>query len=238
MFGVYRQTMAFDYSFSPDGRPFFWGYHYEIIKGLAKNLNFTFFLNPLENNSFFYNDQNDLMVLLGCSDGAQARLMSFFVTKRYMYQHNYLAIPPGQEYNSYDKLFLPFDNTVWVLIIFTFVIAFSTIFVVINFMTQKQRKFVSGKNVSTPSLNVTAIFFGISQIILPRRNFARFLMMLFTIYCLIIRTAWQRKMFEFLQKDMRRPTIQSFEDFAQRNISFYMSDYYRWYFDKTHFIEG
>lgn len=79
-----------------------------------------------------------------------------------------------------------------------------------------------GSNVKTPTLNVAIALFGLGQITLPNRNFARFILMLFIMFCLIIRTTWQGKMFELLQKDMRKPEVQSVEELIEMNYSFYI----------------
>lgn len=57
------------------------------------------------------------------------------------------------------------------------------------------------------------------QFKIPRRNFARFLLLLFIIWSLIIRTAYQSKMFEFLQADPRKPRVMSLADIADRNFT-------------------
>jgi hypothetical protein len=130
----------------------------------------------------------------------------------------YYTVPPGEEYNNYEKLIFPFDDDTWKLITFTFVAAFVTIFI-LNFTSVKLRNFVFGPNVPSPSLNVAAHFFKIGQTIMPGKSFARFLVMSYILYCLIIRTAWQSKMFEFLQKEMRKPEVQSLEELAERNFT-------------------
>jgi hypothetical protein len=56
------------------------------------------------------------------------------------------------------------------------------------------------------------IFFGFGSIQTPGRNFARFLLMIFTIFCLIIRTAHQGKMFEFITTDVRKPTPNNMQE--------------------------
>jgi predicted neutral ceramidase superfamily lipid hydrolase len=120
-----------------------------------------------------------------------------------------------QNFTGYEKLKFPFDEPTWTLILVTFVVAFVTIFV-FNLMTRKIRSIVIGENVSTPSLNVAAHFFGLGQIVIPRRNFARFILMMFILYCLIIRTAWQSKIFEFMQKEMRKPGVKMVDEALEK----------------------
>jgi hypothetical protein len=116
-----------------------------------------------------------------------------------------------------EKLLLPFDLETWIMIIITFAIGFLTILIIYRCNKTIQR-FVFGTYVRDPSLYLTSIFFGIGVTRLPGRNFARFLFMVFTLYCLIIRTAYQGKMFDFLNIDVKRPTASSEEDLIQNQI--------------------
>lgn len=144
-----------------------------------------------------------------------------FFTQPHVFQNVHFAIPVGALYNEYEKMILPFDDHVWILILLTFFVAFATIFTS-KFVHVKIRNFVIGLNVSTPNLNLLMIVFGIAQKTLPGRNFARFLVMTFILFCLIMRTAWQGKIFEFMQKDMRRPEVKSIEEMIAMNFTFYV----------------
>jgi hypothetical protein len=105
-----------------------------------------------------------------------------------------IVVSPSEEYSAYEKLKFPFDSSTWFLIIFTFAAAYLTIFI-INFASIKIRNLVYGEQVKSPSLNVAAHFFGLGQLVLPSRSFARFIVISFIIYSLIIRTAWPGKSF-------------------------------------------
>lgn len=147
-----------------------------------------------------------------------------------------MAVPPGESYNAYEKLLLPFDQETWIMILITFIIAFLTIFIV-NFTSHRLRVLMFGNQVTTPSLNIAAHFFGISQSTLPRGDFGRFILTIFIMYCLIIRTAWQGKMFEFLQKDMRKPEVQSVEEMIERNFSFCLWPDFMYYYGTMDFVK-
>lgn len=83
------------------------------------------------------------------------------------------------------------------------------------------QNFVFGRNVNTPTINLFQAFFGIGQLSLPTRNFARYLLMVFMLFCLIMRTAYQAKMFEFLQKEMRKPEVRSIDEMIENNFTFF-----------------
>lgn len=64
--------------------------------------------------------------------------------------------------------------------------------------------------------------FGCGQINLPGRNFARFILMMFIWFCLVMRTAFQGKQFEFMTKEKRRPDVQTIEEMIVQNFSLHM----------------
>jgi hypothetical protein len=133
------------------------------------------------------------------------------------YQEYEIFVTKGLSYTPMEKLLLPFDLETWIMIIVTFAIGFLTIFIIYRCNRFVQR-FVFGTFVRDPSLTLTSIFFGIGVTRLPTRNFSRYLLMVFTLYCLIIRTAYQGKMYEFLNKDIRRPTAKTIDDIANMKI--------------------
>jgi hypothetical protein len=194
-----------------------------MIHELAKNLNFKVSFNPLivEQKRLFYTNRSlDLYVQM-VELGSQLAY-KYVLTKPFVFHDDVVVVPPGEEFSGYEKMLLPFDSYTWGLIMFTFVTAFTTIFI-LNLTTLQIQSFVYGKNVKTPSLNILAVLFGISQIILPGRTFGRFLVINFVIFCLILRTAWQGKLFEFMQKDLRQQEIQSIEEIIEKNFTLYTS---------------
>jgi hypothetical protein len=55
--------------------------------------------------------------------------------------------------------------------------------------------------------------------VLPGRNFARFILMLYLLFCLVLRTAYQGKQFEFMGKEMRRPDPKTVENLIEKQFS-------------------
>jgi len=131
----------------------------------------------------------------------------------------FFAIPPGEPYTDWEILLLAYDTPTWILISVTFAASFIMI-LIINFMPTFVRNFVFGTGVTTPYLNVLIAFFGLSQVTLPARNFARFLLTLFIIWCLIIRTGYLGLLFEFMQGDKRKPEIKTIKELFQHNFTF------------------
>ncbi|KAL7012311.1 hypothetical protein ACKWTF_014760 [Chironomus riparius] len=136
-----------------------------------------------------------------------------------------ILVTPGDLYSPFEKLFLPFDDWTWKLIVLTFLGAFVAIFV-INRLPSIFKTIIYGENVTTPVLNVVSSFFGISQVKLPEKNFPRFILIMFVMFCLIFRTCYQSKLFEFMTSEPRRAPPKSVEDLVERNYTMYAALYF------------
>lgn len=131
-----------------------------------------------------------------------------------------LAVPPGEPYTPIEKMFLMFDDELWIAIVLTFAIFLAAI-QVINRTSMTVRNFVYGRNIRTPSLNLAEVFLCGAQRLVPMRNFARFIPLLFVIWSMIIRTCYHSMMYSYLQDDMRRPAVQTSKELISRNFSYY-----------------
>lgn len=202
--------------------------HESMISGLARHLNFSVEFNPLIFNQTGYpsyansNSSVDMLLSLRCfSSIDMIRLGPSVISKPYVFKPTKFAIPPGENYSQYEKLLKPFDWIVWCLIFLVFATAFVSAYLLAS-SRRETRNLYFGETSASPSLNIVMIFFGLSQLSLPLRNFPRFLIMIFILYCLIIRTAWQGKMFEFMTKNITKPEIQSFDELVTKNYTCYM----------------
>jgi hypothetical protein len=126
----------------------------------------------------------------------------------------------GDLYTDYEKLFLPFDATTWALLLGTFAIAQFTILIV-NRMSKRVQNIVYGEGINIPSLNIVSTFFGVSQPKLPIKTFPRFILIIFVLFCLIFRTAYQGVLFDFMTSDMRKPHAQTIDDLINDNFTIY-----------------
>ena len=129
------------------------------------------------------------------------------------------VVPPGQLYTSWEKLLMPFDRQTWMWLGIVFAVAFFVILAIKVSKSTSMYEIIIGTNVTTPSLNMIAIFMGSGQVILPQRNVTRFIFIVFILFCLIMRTAYQGKYFEFLTSDMRRKPIQSLKELKDKNFT-------------------
>ena len=207
----------------------------ELLKGIAKILNFTIqIVNISDTIRWGTLDDNGTstgamkMVIDGEVDFTIGMYTITSLRNKYMTSSQsyftipfLLIIPPGAQFSPFKKLFRPFRDVVWILILLTFVIGFVVIFVV-KFQSNVIKDFVLGIKNDTPFLNIFNIFFGGSMNLMPSRNFARFLLTTFVIFCFVIRTLYQGALFQFLQKEDRAKEAQTIDELIERNFIFYM----------------
>ena len=75
------------------------------------------------------------------------------------------------------------------------------------------------------------------MVVLPGRNFARFVLMLYIMMCLVMRTAYQGKQFEFITKEMRRPDIKTIDEFIARQFNILVHEEYFKYHKDLDFMK-
>lgn len=63
--------------------------------------------------------------------------------------------------------------------------------------------------------------FGLGQVVLPGRNFARFLLATYLLFCIVVRSAYQGKQFEFIQKNMRPASVETIDEMIEKNFTLY-----------------
>jgi hypothetical protein len=132
-------------------------------------------------------------------------------------------VPPGKPYSSLDKLFKPFKYIIWSCISTIFIVIFIVV-VAIKFQPKMVRNFVYGERIESPFFNVLNIFFGGALTLLPRRNFARFILGLFLWYCLVIRSSYQGALFKFLQMDARENIVSGMREMIEKDFKLYMNE--------------
>lgn len=139
------------------------------------------------------------------------------LTSPITYLYSTFLLTYGHFYDPYEKIILPFDTYIWFALISTFCAAFISIFITYRFSKIIQ-DYIFGIGVSYPTLGVLQIFFGLGYVHLPHRNFARILFIAFTIFCLVVRTAYQGKMFDFIVGDIRKPMPETIEELLNSGI--------------------
>jgi len=185
----------------------------KIIDELAKHSNF----DPkfIQKRVLKANDLTCLIIEVQALSRIDPHISPFYKNELYF------VVPLGQPLSEWEFLLLAFDAATWYLIVATFTTAFAFIFIVKVLKATTVRNFVFGRNVSSPALNILVVFFGLSQVMLPRRNFARFTLTLFIIWSLIIRTCYNGLLFEYLQSDKHHPGVQTIDELMTKNFTYF-----------------
>lgn len=207
------------------------GRDFDLMKALSESLNFKLnytFVGPV---GYLLDNGSSAGPLRSLMDGEaditvsnwflkENRVKYFDMTTAYFADSLVFLIPPGRDFKSYEKLIFPFSISLWFAILTTFLIAFVTIFA-INLCPSKVQNFVFGTGVTYPTLNVAAGFLGGSQKILPTTSFARYLLMLFLLYSLILRAVYQASFYQLLQANTHHKEVQSMNEMIENNFTFY-----------------
>lgn len=133
-------------------------------------------------------------------------------------------IPPGDLYTQLEKMFLPFQEELWVAVVVTLMLGI-VISKLIELTSERVRDFVFGNNITHPTVNFVATFLTGVQPKLPRRNFARFCLILVISWSLVIRTCYQSELFKHLQSDKRKTEVKTMAEMIKKNFTFYDDGY-------------
>lgn len=207
------------------------GYSCAVVKDFAPSLNYTYqvILGSDSKNVLFHAFLTTTRFSMFARHGGDFGEHKSTITRPIYYLEKIIAVSRGEEFNTYEKMLLPFGKLTWIWISITIASAFITIFV-LRFTSSEVANFVIGQGNRTPALNIFRIFFGLPQTASPRRNFARYLLMVFILFSMLVRTAYKQKMFEFLQKSMRKPTLTSIAELIHENYTVHNMEKYQKHF--------
>lgn len=185
--GVRHQAPAFGFEIVDGKISNIYGYNALIIQNIAEHLNFTINYNPyMEHCQCFLNTSVENHYFMKSDSLHHISIGDIFVTEIYFETKSTFLVPSGQLYTDFEKLFFPFDKETWISLLATYLIALFVI-VFLKYSAQRARDFVFGEQVNDPTLNLFIHFFGGGQTVLPRRNFSRFILVTFMMFCLIMR---------------------------------------------------
>lgn len=210
------------------------GYCIDLLMTLAKQLNFQPKINLItekypygtvyENGTatgalgeLFYNRSD---VALGDFFLKPNRIDKFDFSVAYQVMNLVWVIPPGRLYKPLEKLLLPFKFLVWIFLMLTITIGVVVI-IFINSRLPHLKSFVFGYKIRHPFLNMVIAILGSQQPRMPKRNFARFLVMNFLLFTLVLRSIYQGSLYRFLQSDERHREVQSVEEMLEECFTFY-----------------
>lgn len=200
-----------------------------LLEALAVSMNFKIeytYVGPL---GFFLNGKGEgpLIALLNMQADISitnwwhkfSRLNQFTASSPYTTTQTVFLIPPGRDLSAFEKLAFPFTLPSWTLILLVFVIGLAVIFFM-RFQSSAVSEFLLGRGNSTPYLNLLIAFIGGTQTDLPRRNFARYMLMMFLLYSMIIRTLYQASYYKLQQSNRHLKEIKSIDEMVDQNFTF------------------
>lgn len=220
-----------------DGTHSVFGSDIDLVYSIANSLNFWVDLRFMEQPGSF-----GLLFTNGTSTGAMQKVISGevdlimgmyslrelrtkFMSYTIPYGSNSMAIiiPPGYRKSTYQLLLRPFENIVWYCFLST--CAFGIIVIIfVKFQSESIRNFIFGTKVKHPLFNMIIILFQGEIAHLPKRNFSRFILTSFILFCMIQRSLYQGSLFQFLQSQNRKKDISSIQEMVDNDFIFYMSE--------------
>lgn len=210
------------------------GRDYELLLALAKGLNFTLNFSYIGEMGYLLENgsatgslesvlKNESDIVIGDWFLKVYRLKFLDATISYISEQVIFVVPQANELSSIEKLIYPLTLSSWIIL----VILISCGLIVIFFATQvfpSIKNLIFGENVSNPCVNFITGFLGLSQNQLPKRNFARFLLMNFLLFSLVIRTVYQGKMFKLLRTNMRNSEPNNINEIIEKGYELFIPD--------------
>ncbi|KAL7036921.1 hypothetical protein ACKWTF_008996 [Chironomus riparius] len=149
----------------------------------------------------------------------------------------FFVLSPEKKLSWLQKLLKPFDLIVWILLLLTFCFGIAVI-LIINRKFKYLKPLVYGHRINHPIINMISVFVGQAQSILPKMNFARFILMLFMIFSFVIRGVYQGFLHKSLQSDGQLKEPQSVQELIDKKYNFIMSepnlDFLKYYLPKSY----
>lgn len=204
----------------------------ELMRTLSETLNFNINYSHIGPKGYVYENRTCEGPFKAVLDGdadltishwwlKENRLTLFEASRSYNSDPLHFVVPPGKDFTSFEKLVFPFNGSTWILVIVLNTTAFLVIFIVKMFPKTVQ-SFVFGTAVRYPYLNLFIGTVGGTQHILPRRNFARFLLMMFLLLSLVIRTIYNGSYYQFLKSNKHHKRVETVTEMVENDFTFYV----------------
>uniref|UniRef100_A0A8W9BML7 Ionotropic receptor n=1 Tax=Phlebotomus papatasi TaxID=29031 RepID=A0A8W9BML7_PHLPP len=214
-----------------NGTYYFDGLEGNILRALAEHLNFSinhkthkelWGRNNGENSSGLFGMlcRGEVNFTIGAFATSAIRESCFTSTFSYKYTSLTLMIPPGRPYTALEELLMPFHLSVWICI-FGILITTTSVVVLAKFWKPQKRSFIFGHGNNYPFISSINIFLGGSLRNTPRRNFARFLLMMWILLSLVLRSSYQAVLFGFLKEQRNFSAINSLDEMQKEGFKIY-----------------
>ncbi|XP_070496109.1 uncharacterized protein [Chironomus tepperi] len=221
----------------PNGSIVIKGYEIDMIRTIAEMLNFTLHLKfregtyqwgMIHENGTITAGMADLKdkktdILVGDMYLKLPRLKYFDSSMSYNNYPLFFILSSEMKLNWFEKLLKPFQPIIWIILLMAFCVGIAVIWI-INVKFKHLKEFVYGKGVNHPASNMISVCIGLPQLVLPQRNFARFILMMFIILCLIIRSIYLGSLYKTLQSDLRHKEPQVIDELIDKDYLFVISE--------------
>lgn len=121
-----------------------------------------------------------------------------------------------EPWSSLEIIAYPFDLNIWIvlLILILFILSSSHI---LHYLCENYLKFIYGFSSSSfINANMIAILLGQTAHVLPRRNFSRYILFMWILLTMILRSIYQGSLFEFLKSQKTLALPDSTQDLTER----------------------
>ncbi|CAG9805377.1 unnamed protein product [Chironomus riparius] len=213
------------------------GHEVQMIKTISKMLNFTLnlkFREGLQQWGIVYENGtctkafkvlNDKKtdILLGNLYLKESRCYYFDNSATYLNYPVFLVLSPQEKLSSFEKLLSPLQTSVWLMVLLTIgcgIVVIMAITLKFKFL----RQFVYGEGVHYPVTNLFTAFIGLPQPIMPKMNFSRFILMMFMMLSLVLRSIYQGSLYKFLQSDGRQKEPKTIAELIEKDYTFITSE--------------
>lgn len=206
----------------------------KMLKVIAEVLNFQLKINYSLDWGNIQDNGSASGVLGQVISGDSDMIMGYFMELRrtrfmdysaaYYFYSFVVVVPLGAPFTSIENLVRPFSLTVWAALIVTFICAVVLIFI-FNLQSVKVKSCIFVNNHQNSYYNLLMIILGGSIKTVSKRSFSRLLMMTLVVFCLIMRTVYQSKMFKYLQANDCKKMVKTLDDMKEREFDLYIMSY-------------
>lgn len=206
----------------------------DFMNGFASALNFTNELTVYSDSviGHFYKNKtaNGLMnrpytgevdVIIGVLSLQESRTEFLSASRAFYFDRIILVIPPDIPIDPMKKLLLPFDTFTWIGLLLILFIA-TALLLALKILPREFHNFILGKFIKNQLLNIWSVFLGGSQTRLPGTNFARFMLMSFAMFCLVMRNSYTGSLFHILKNDINSKEIRNIDELIKLDFKFYI----------------
>ncbi|XP_061398868.1 uncharacterized protein LOC133334569 [Musca vetustissima] len=214
----------------------------DILKVVADtlNMNLKFRFPRNLNKNYMYSNRTDSLtdlaenlseIAIGGLSPILKETINFTYSSVYHTTPGVFVVKRGLSFGPIRQLLKPLDNNIWILIIIQWLVAIVLIQLVQRCGTVALWNFIFGPHNRQPLRNMFMAILGypIPSAAVPKRNFARFLLMAWLLLTFELRNAYQGKMYDSLRLAKHLPVPRTIDDLIRHNYIFLSPEYNDFY---------